>query len=149
MFWSLYFSTTLPSSYPSGKPTLTLLGGSARTLGKRKRKVPSVHRPNAPAMVVQAKANQLPAKKARKPRRSSTFGLAAGLGAAAAGFGAAAAGLGAAAAGVAGLGAVTPSAGLFEGAGSDMAPKLQERSNPSLRPGRCWLVVGPKRGSST
>src|SRR4051812_35064072 len=85
MFWSLYRSTTFPSSYPSGKPTFTLLGGSASTFGKRKRSVPRVIKPREAAMVVQAKANQLPTIAKRTPRRSSTLGLAGGRGGA--GFG--------------------------------------------------------------
>src|SRR4051794_29269823 len=85
MFWSLNFSTTLPSSYPSGKPTFTRLGGSARTLGNRKRRVPSVIRPRAAPIVVQARANHEPTRAVRKLRRSSPFfaaGLAGGFAAA-------------------------------------------------------------------
>src|SRR3954447_2249861 len=139
MFWSLNFSTTLPSSYDSGRPTFTLLDGSDRTLGIMKRSVPSVHRPRAPPIVVHAKANHEPKKYDRKPRRSSPFfgGAAAGRGAAAAGFGGGAAAAGAAAAPV----VVCVAAGLMDSAGlsgvgfcSDMRPKLHGETRTARRP---------------
>src|SRR5262245_18968604 len=104
MLSGLKRSTTLPSSKFSGRPTLTLLLGSARTLGMRKRRVPSVQMAMVPVKVAQAKANQLPNSAKRRPRRSSTLGLAGtGL--------AAAAGLGAAGVGVVAVGAAVPPGG--------------------------------------
>src|SRR5258708_1314582 len=69
MFLSLKRSSTLPSSNWSGKPTLTLAGGSESTLGKRKRTVPSVNTPDDPASSVQAR----PIHVNRKNRRSAPF----------------------------------------------------------------------------
>src|SRR3954447_6665195 len=111
MFWSLNFSTTLPSSYDSGRPTFTLLDGSDRTLGIMNRSVPSVHSPSAPPIVVHAKANHEPKKYDRKPRRSSPF-----FGGAPAGWGAPAAGLGAGAAAGPGPAVVCVAAGLIDSA---------------------------------
>src|SRR5436309_219383 len=113
MFWSLKRSTTLPSSKLSGKPILTRLDGSVRTLGIMKRRVYSVQPPRAAAIVVQARANHELTKKNRKLRRSAVLPLAGGLGA---GFGAAA---GAVFVPVAagGAEAVIPSGGLSAGGG--------------------------------
>src|SRR6516165_4538338 len=98
-FWSLKRSTTLPSSNWSGKPAFTLLGGSERTLGKRKRMLPKIQ----PSMVT-VKKTQAIAKadvsKRMNPRRSLAA-PAAGLGGGAGFGGAAGAGLAAAAGGAA------------------------------------------------
>src|SRR5262249_52382196 len=72
-------STTLPSSYCCGSPTLNLLGGSESTLGKRNRMVPSVMASMLAMKAVQATANQLPNIVARKNRRLLTGGLAGAL----------------------------------------------------------------------
>src|SRR5262245_116656 len=98
MFWSLKRSVTLPSSKPSGKPTLTRLGGSVSTLGKRKRRVPRDIRAIEALKVAQARPNGDRNSLARKFRRSGL--LAAGLAAGLAAAGARAAGL----PGVAGVG---------------------------------------------
>src|SRR5205814_371707 len=81
--------------------TLTLLGGSEETLGKRKRTVPSVMPARAAPIVTQPTANQLPNRDRRKKRRDAPP-LAGAAGLAAAGFGGVA-GAGAAAGGVAGV----------------------------------------------
>src|SRR5262245_21533801 len=119
MFWSLKRSITLPSSYPSGSPTFTRLGGSVRTLGIMKRKVASVISVIEPTNVVHANANQLPRKNMMMPRRSSSGFLAGGFGAAA-GFGG---GAGAAAGVGAGLGVT----------GSDMQQTPESRVDGRVR----------------
>src|SRR5262249_31042409 len=108
---SLKRSTTFSGSNWSGKPTLNLGDGSERTLGNRKRTVPSSMATRAPVMANQARANQEPNRAKRKPRRSGLAGALAG----GAGFGGSA--------GLAGGVAVTapPSDGDVGGVGSDMA----------------------------
>src|ERR1700722_4900032 len=75
-------SSTLASSKLTGSPARKVLGGSDRTLGKRKRTVPKVMSAMPPEKVYQAIPIQL--KAPRKPRRvvpALAGGLAgAGLG---------------------------------------------------------------------
>src|SRR6266404_5848162 len=70
MFRSLKSSLTLSSTKSPGKPTLTLLGGSERTLGNRKRTVPRTMPSMDTVRVVQAMAMALPNIAKRKKRRS-------------------------------------------------------------------------------
>src|SRR5207245_9836696 len=70
MFRSLKSSLTLSSTKSPGKPTLTLLGGSERTLGKRKRTVPRTMPSMDTVRVVQAMAMALPNIAKRQKRRS-------------------------------------------------------------------------------
>src|SRR3954451_6873235 len=100
MFWSLNRSSTLPSSYRPGVPTLTLLGGSDSTLGNRKRTVPSVSPASEAVMAVMPRANQLPTSASRKKRRSLPAGWAGALAGGAGGLGEAGGGGGAGAGGV-------------------------------------------------
>src|SRR5438128_37908 len=59
MFWSLKRSVTLPSSKLAGSPTLTLLGGSERTLGNMNRSVPKTIPAMASENAVQARPSQV------------------------------------------------------------------------------------------
>src|SRR5260370_42605893 len=68
-FCSLKRSMTFSGSYWSGKPTLNLLGGSERTLGKRKRTVPKSMPIMEAVKATQAIPNQLPNISAKKERR--------------------------------------------------------------------------------
>src|SRR5438309_10750219 len=70
MFRSLKSSVTLSSGKSSGKPTVTLLGGSESTLGNRKRTVPSIMPTIDAVNANQAIAIQLPNIANRKKRRS-------------------------------------------------------------------------------
>src|SRR2546423_14921520 len=70
MFRSLKSSVTLSSGKSSGKPTVTLLGGSESTLGNRKRTVPSSMPTIDAVNANQAIAIQLPNIENRKKRRS-------------------------------------------------------------------------------
>src|SRR6267142_2016901 len=81
MLRSLKLSVTLPSSKFRGSPTFTLLGGSDKTFGNRKRALPSVQATMVPMKATQATANGEVSHCARKFRRSSPF-----LGGGAAGF---------------------------------------------------------------
>src|ERR1700722_10813986 len=90
---SLYLSSTLPSSYESTLPALKVLGGSDRTLGNRKRTVPSSMPSIEADSVTQATAIHELTRESRKKRLPGlTATLAVGLGAAVglAGVGAAA-----------------------------------------------------------
>src|SRR5215510_14192301 len=100
MLRSLKLSVTLPSSKLRGSPTFTLLGGSERTFGQRKRALPSVQPAIVAVKAAQAIVNGEVSQRTRKFRRSSPFlgGAAAGL-AGIGGFGAAGGGAVAAAAG--------------------------------------------------
>src|SRR5262249_33758962 len=84
-FWSLKRSVTLSSSKLSGKPALNFDGGSASTLGMRKRRVPSVMASMAPVKVTQPSetaSNIQPMRNRRRVGLSLPAGLAAaGLGA--------------------------------------------------------------------
>src|SRR3954447_24652658 len=77
--WSLKRSTTLPSSYWSGKPTVNLLGGSDRTLGNRKRTVPRIMPTIDSVSATQAMLIQLNRKK-RRSLPLAVGGLAGGAG---------------------------------------------------------------------
>src|SRR5438105_9357324 len=96
---SLKSSVTLSSGKSSGKPTVTLLGGSESTFGNRKRTVPSTMPTTETVKAVQA----TPIQVARKKRRS--LPVLAGVLAGAAGF-AGAAGLDGAGGGAAATGGV-------------------------------------------
>src|SRR5262249_24209232 len=114
-FWSLKRSTTLPSSYWSGKPALTLLGGSDSTLGNKKRIVPRTMPSMETVKAVQAIAIQLPTMANRKKRRVLT-GLAGALG------GAVGLGVGAGLGGAATAGVATAPAAPAGGVGASGEP---------------------------
>src|SRR5438105_10801352 len=81
-------SSTLPSSNWLLSPTLNLLGGSDRTLGNRKRTVPSNMPKMAALMAIMPTANQEIRNQRRSwPALAAGFGAAAGLGGGAAATG--------------------------------------------------------------
>src|SRR5262245_13918140 len=148
MFWSLKRSMTLPSSKASGGPTFTLLGGSERTFGNIKRRVPRVMPAIAAVNAVQASPNQVPNMAVNaplmtmKPRRYGPAVLAAGA-AGLAGIGGLGGGGGAGLAGAAAAGtdvaAAAPS-GVF--AGSDILCSVPLASE--FR--GMYRVLRPRRG---
>src|SRR5262245_43153499 len=96
---SLNWSVTLPSSKPLASPARNELGGSDRTLGKRKRSVPRNMAVMVAMNAAHPEANQEPYTENMKKRRLGPplagglggAGLAGGLGLAAAAGGAVAA----------------------------------------------------------